>query len=333
LPAGGGGAGRSGGLPAGGGGAGRSGGLPAGGGGAGRSGGLPAGGGGAGRSGGLPAGGGGAGRSGGLPADEGSAGGGAAGSGLARAGGPPAGDAAGGDATGAGGAGDLARRSRRAARRGDGEDAGPVAGATASAWERAVVRAQLGRPPRAMRAVAAWCPCGLPDVVETAPRLADGAPFPTLFYLTCPRAASAIGRLEAGGVMRSMTERLGTDAELAGRYRAAHEAYLRRRDEIEPVPEIDGVSAGGMPTRVKCLHVLVGHALAAGRGVNPLGDEALDLLPDWWADGPCVAVDGDPAGSAAAGDAAGAGVPAGAADVDGRRSGVDTLESHVDGSG
>jgi hypothetical protein len=214
--------------------------------------------------------------------------------------------------------------SRRARRRGDGEDHGPVAGATASQWERAVVRAQLGRPPRAMRAVAAWCPCGLPDVVETAPRLVNGAPFPTLYYLTCPRAASAIGRLEAGGVMRDMTERLSGDAALAGRYRAAHEAYLRRRDEIEPVPEIDGVSAGGMPTRVKCLHVLVGHALAAGRGVNPLGDEALDLLPDWWADGPCVDVDGGPA--AADGGPPGAPSAPGAAVVD-------PPGSRVDGAG
>ena len=46
-----------------------------------------------------------------------------------------------------------------------------------------------------------------------------------------------------------------------------------------------------MPTRVKCLHVLVGHALSAGAGVNPLGDEALELLPDWSAGGPCVVLD------------------------------------------
>jgi len=28
--------------------------------------------------------------------------------------------------------------------------------------------------------------------------------------------------------------------------------------------------------------------LAAGPGVNPLGDEALQRLPDWWTSGPCV---------------------------------------------
>ncbi len=150
----------------------------------------------------------------------------------------------------------------------------------------AAVRDQLGRVPRGLRAVAHRCPCGNPDVVETAPRLADGTPFPTLYYLTCPRAASAIGTLEADGVMREMTERLGRDEELAAAYRAAHEDYLARRDAVEVLAGFP--SAGGMPDRVKCLHVLVGHALAAGPGVNPLGDEAIAMLPEWWRKGACV---------------------------------------------
>ena len=155
----------------------------------------------------------------------------------------------------------------------------------------AVVGEQLGRPPRATRAVAHRCTCGLPDVVETAPRLDDGTPFPTLYYLTCPRATAAVGRLEASGIMREMTARLAADAELAAAYQRAHERYLARRDAIESLGTT--VTAGGMPTRVKCLHVLVAHSLAAGPGVNPLGDEALALLsesglPDWGVDGPCV---------------------------------------------
>ena len=88
--------------------------------------------------------------------------------------------------------------------------------------------------------------------------------------------------------MRQMTARLADDPELAAQYRAAHEDYLRRRDAIEPLGT--SVTAGGMPDRVKCLHVLVAHALVAGPGVNPLGDEALALLEDWGAGGPCVAV-------------------------------------------
>lgn len=158
----------------------------------------------------------------------------------------------------------------------------------ATAADLAAVAAQLGRRPRGTRAVAHRCPCGLPDVVETSPRLADGTPFPTLFYLTCPRAVAICSRLEAAGVMREMTARLAADPELAARYRAAHADYLARREAIAAVPEIDGVSAGGMPGRVKCLHALLAHALAVGPGINPFGDEVRQQAEPWWADGPCV---------------------------------------------
>jgi hypothetical protein len=159
---------------------------------------------------------------------------------------------------------------------------------TIDAHDVAVVQAQLGRPPRSVHAVAHRCPCGHPDVVATEPRLDDGTPFPTTFYLTCPRAASLIGTLEASGLMREMSDRLGRDDDLAAAYADAHRAYLAARAEIGEVPEIAGVSAGGMPDRVKCLHVLAGQSLAQGRGVNPLGDEVLDALGEWWASGPCV---------------------------------------------
>ena len=153
--------------------------------------------------------------------------------------------------------------------------------------ERAV-GAQLGREPRAIHEVGHRCPCGLPDVVTTLPRLPSGTPFPTTFYLTCPRAAGAIGTLEAGGMMRSMTERLRDDEALRAAYDVAHQRYLAARDAIDEVPQIAGISAGGMPDRVKCLHVLVAQSLAQGPGVNPLGDEALAALPEWWRRGSCL---------------------------------------------
>jgi uncharacterized protein len=159
--------------------------------------------------------------------------------------------------------------------------------------DEAAVAAQLGRPPRGLRSVAHRCPCGLPDVVETAPRLPDGTPFPTLYYLTCPRAAAAIGSLEAAGVMREMTGRL-TDSETKAAYERAHADYLARRDEaaaatgVAPLPP-GTQTAGGMPDRVKCLHALVAHELAAP-GTNPFGREALDAIGPWWSRGPCVAV-------------------------------------------
>jgi uncharacterized protein len=152
--------------------------------------------------------------------------------------------------------------------------------------DREVIAGQLGRPPRAVRAVAARCPSGHPSVVQTNPRLEDGTPFPTLYYLTCPRLTSLVSRLEASGLMREMTERLAGDPDLAAAYLAAHRDYLAQRDAIEPLGT--EVSAGGMPGRVKCLHVHVAHALAMGPGANPFGDEALELLAPDWPAGDCA---------------------------------------------
>lgn len=155
------------------------------------------------------------------------------------------------------------------------------------------LRQQLGREPRGVVAIAARCVCGRPTVVHTAPRLPDGTPFPTQYYLTHPDAVSAVSTLEANGVMKDMTAALGEDEDLAAQYRAAHERYLEERYAMDDVPEIHGISAGGMPDRVKCLHVLVGHSLAAGPGVNPLGDQALALIAHQWTPERCTCDLGD----------------------------------------
>ena len=183
-----------------------------------------------------------------------------------------------------------------------------------------VVTAQLGRPARDVVGIAARCACGSPTVVATKPRLSDGTPFPTLYYLCHPGATAAVSTLEATGVMTEYNEALADDPELRSRYGAAHDAYLADREGLEHVPEIAHVTAGGMPERVKCLHALVGHALAAGPGVNPLGDLALERAswspdvcrcPDWLADessGPAGSAAPDesarPAGSAGPGGSA-----------------------------
>ncbi len=139
-----------------------------------------------------------------------------------------------------------------------------------------IVSHQLGRPARNVIGIAARCVCGAPTVVATSPRLDDGTPFPTLYYLCHPAATAAISSLEATGVMAEFAALLAEDSALGEAYRAAHESYLADRNSIDDVPEIAGISAGGMPSRVKCLHALAGHALAAGPGVNPLGDLALE---------------------------------------------------------
>lgn len=137
------------------------------------------------------------------------------------------------------------------------------------------VAAQLGREPRGVLAVPYRTPDGEPGVVTTSPRLADGTPFPTLYYLTAPRLTAEASRQESEGMMRGMTERLATDEQLAANYREAHEHYLAERNAIEDLGT--DFSGGGMPDRVKCLHVLMAYSLAEGPGVCLLGDESVAI--------------------------------------------------------
>jgi uncharacterized protein len=148
----------------------------------------------------------------------------------------------------------------------------------ASPRDLEIMRLQLGRDMRGVVSIARRCGCGRPAVVRTAPRLEDGTPFPTSLYLTLPWLTLELSRLEATGLMAELTERLESDEQLAAPYRAAHERYLARRAEIGEAEEVAHVSAGGMPTRVKCLHALAGQSLAEGPGVNPVGDEVLALI-------------------------------------------------------
>jgi uncharacterized protein len=158
----------------------------------------------------------------------------------------------------------------------------------ASAHERAIVKAQLGRAPRTRFRVAAMCPHGLVGVIENAPRSIDGTPFPTLYWLTCPIAVREVSRLESAGRMRELESMLTHDSDLAERYRAAHGAYLARRADVARATAVDTLdepaSAGGMPDRVKCLHALYAHELAAGNPVGALVRAEIEPLPP----GPCI---------------------------------------------
>jgi hypothetical protein len=144
----------------------------------------------------------------------------------------------------------------------------PITQATESDLQE--MQAQLGRPMRDVLGIAARCVCGKPMVVQTSPRLSHGEPFPTFYYLTHPATSAALSGLEAEGFMVTLAERL------AENYKQAHESYIEEREAIEFVEELAGISAGGMPTRVKCLHALAAHSLAKGPGFNVIGDLALE---------------------------------------------------------
>ncbi|MCU1636432.1 MAG: septum formation initiator family protein [Cryobacterium sp.] len=153
----------------------------------------------------------------------------------------------------------------------------------------AIVSAQLGRPARDVAGIAARCVCGAPTVVATAPRLSDGTPFPTLYYLSHPAATAAMSFLEATQVMNEYNDLLGADEDLRAHYQAAHESFLSDRETLGLVAEIEGISSGGMPARVKCLHALAAHSLAVGPGVNPIGD--LALARSAWSPAVCECLD------------------------------------------
>jgi uncharacterized protein len=158
----------------------------------------------------------------------------------------------------------------------------PFPGEPLNDVDRSIVAVQIGRAPRGAQAVSARCVYSLPVVVRTAPVLEDGTPFPTMFYLTCPVAVRAVGRLEAHGRMRALNEDLANDEDLRAAYTQAHERYLALRGPAGPN---EGVTAGGMPTRVKCLHALYAHELA---DANPIGAVVREEIEPVDCPGPCV---------------------------------------------
>ena len=155
--------------------------------------------------------------------------------------------------------------------------------------DRRVAGVQIGREPRGDVTVAVRCEFGLPMVVRTSPTLESGEPFPTLYWLTCPLAVRAVGKLESTGRMRDLNERLGAEPDLAEAYRTAHERYRSERDG-----DLGGrdESAGGMPGRVKCLHALYAHELA---DANPIGAIVRGEVEPLGCPGPCVEMSDDDA--------------------------------------
>jgi hypothetical protein len=148
----------------------------------------------------------------------------------------------------------------------------------------------IGRPLRGPSAAAVRCAWGLPAVLRVDPQLEDGTPFPTMFWLSCPLAARAIGGLESSGVMRELTDAIAGDPELAADHAAAHERYVAARDQLGP-PVPGDPSAGGMPDRVKCLHALYAHHLATRD--NPVGAWVAERVEPLACPAPCVRLGDD----------------------------------------
>jgi uncharacterized protein len=158
--------------------------------------------------------------------------------------------------------------------------------------DRTVIETQLGRPLRAESDVVARCHLGLPVVVRVPPRLDDGTPFPTLYWLTCPLAITRIGRLEGAGGVKRMEAKAEADPGFGDELAAAHDAYAAERDshlDESPGPAPSG-GVGGSAEGVKCLHAHYAHA-AAGRP-NPVGELVETWITPLDCAVPCVIDDG-----------------------------------------
>ena len=157
--------------------------------------------------------------------------------------------------------------------------------------DRKVVEAQIGRPLRADSEVVSRCHLGLPVVVRVPPLLDDGTPFPTLYWLTCPLAATRIGRLEGTGGVRRMDSKAEADPDFAQALRDAHESYRAERaaaasDGPGPLPS-GGV--GGSAAGVKCLHAHYAHTRSGGD--NPVGALVEAWIEPLDCEGACVTGD------------------------------------------
>ncbi|HEU4354489.1 MAG TPA: DUF501 domain-containing protein [Actinomycetota bacterium] len=126
-----------------------------------------------------------------------------------------------------------------------------------------LVRQQLGREPTTPFTVIARCPDGHPLVIRNHPVDADGRPFPTLFWLTCPAAVKAISRVESEGAIARLNERLETDQAFATALDAAHRAYAAERARGVPEPTGWG-GVGGTRVGLKCLHAHYANHIAGG---------------------------------------------------------------------
>ena len=143
------------------------------------------------------------------------------------------------------------------------------------------VRQQLGREPTTLFSVVARCTGGHPLVIRNRPLDADGRPFPTIYWLTCPDAVKAVSRLESEGWIA----RLNDDPAIVAGVDEAHRGYAKERGEMLPGAERWG-GVGGTRQGIKCLHAQYAHHLLCE--CNPVGAWVADQIGDVHQSPPCV---------------------------------------------
>lgn len=146
-----------------------------------------------------------------------------------------------------------------------------------------VIQGQLGHEPRGLLEIERRCRWGYPQVVKVYPLLrVSCAPFPTLFWLTCPALVEQLSRLEEHGYIKELEQALAGDERLRQEYQEDHRRYLAERwaalsGEDKALVEERGLTAalrgrgiGGLSDwdKVKCLHLHYAHHLARGSALG-----------------------------------------------------------------
>jgi exopolyphosphatase/guanosine-5'-triphosphate,3'-diphosphate pyrophosphatase len=96
----------------------------------------------------------------------------------------------------------------------------------------------------------------------------DGRPFPTLFWLTCPDAVTAVSRVESEGWIKRLAARAESDMEFGEALESAHREHADLRGQLVPGSEEWG-GVGGTQDGVQCLHAHYANYLAGG--ADPVG--------------------------------------------------------------
>lgn len=167
-----------------------------------------------------------------------------------------------------------------------------------------VIAQQLGRPPKNVVEVAARCPAGHPCVITCYPLQAGGdsdnklqrddarrVPFPTLYWLTCPRVSAQLAHLERDGKIGEVEDAIAGDETLRNQLDCDHENYIAKRWQLLAAADQLHVAEanlhdafmnrgiGGMKNRqaIKCLHLHFAHHLAESNAVGQLIADRYDI--------------------------------------------------------
>ena len=142
-----------------------------------------------------------------------------------------------------------------------------------------------GRLLRGVLGIAARCPAGHAAVITCSPLQRQRGrlvPFPTLYWLVCPRLCRTLANLERSGVIKQLEAEIAGDATFFAAISKDHDDYIARRwaalsreerDLVERESLMEKMRSRGIGgimnhATVKCLHTHFAHHLACGSTIG-----------------------------------------------------------------